>query len=398
MPSIASKAANLPFSPIRKLVPYAEAAKKKGIKVFHLNIGQPDIDSPAILYDGLQAYKEKHIPYSHSAGMEVLREKIKDYYTNWDIPLTIEDILVTTGGSEALLFAMMACCNAEDEIIVTEPFYANYNSFAQLLGIKIVPITTTIEENFALPSTEAFEAKITSKTKAILLCNPSNPTGYVYSKEELEKLKTITQAHDLYLIVDEVYREFCYDGMAYTSALHLEGLEENVIVIDSFSKRYNLCGIRIGAIISRNKAVMQAALKMAQARLSPPTLGQIAAISCLDASKAYFDGVTKEYQSRRDLVVSKLNKINGVTCSNPKGAFYIIASLPVDSAENFCIWLLNNFNYQNTTIMLAPANGFYSSAMQGQTEVRIAYVLEKQELEMAIDCLEMGLQGYIRSI
>lgn len=384
----------MPESPIRKLVPFAEKAKKNGKHVFHLNIGQPDIESPQYSLKAIQQFDKKVVAYSHSAGFESYRKGLANYYNELGIDITFSDLLVTTGGSEALLFGLNSCLDAGDEIIIPEPFYANYNGFSTSSGVVVKPISTSIDNGFALPKIEEFEALITNKTKAILICNPGNPTGYLYSKQELETLRDIVIKHDLFLFADEVYREFCYDGFTHHSALNIEGLENNVIVIDSTSKRYSMCGIRVGCIISKNKEVISTALKFAQARLSPPTFGQVAGEAALQTPKSYFDQVSKEYIERRNLLIDGLNKIDGVICPKPKGAFYCIAQLPVDDADKFAKWLLEEFDHNGNTLMVAPAAGFYSNSELGKQQVRIAYVLNKDSLSKAIECLSQALKIY----
>ena len=384
----------MPESPIRKLVPYAEAAKKKGRIVYHLNIGQPDIETPQVALDALRIIDRPIIEYSHSAGGIGYRTGLANYYNKLNFNITPEDILVTTGGSEALIFAFNCCMNPGDEVIIPEPFYANYNGFAQIAGVNIVPVTANIDNGFALPPIADFEKLITNKTKAIVICNPGNPTGYLYSKKELETLRDIVKKHDLYLIADEVYREFCYDGKTHYSVFNLTGIENNTIVIDSVSKRYSMCGARIGAFISKNKQLTATALKYAQARLSPPTLGQIAGEAALNTPQSYFDEVIHKYVERRDVVVKGLNAIEGVKCPTPGGAFYAVAELPVRDAEKFCQWLLEEFEYNNQTVMLAPAAGFYATKGLGKREVRIAYVLNKASLIKAIECLDHALKIY----
>ena len=384
----------MPPSPIRKLVPFAEKAKKRGIHIFHLNIGQPDIHTPQVMMDAIHKIDLKVIEYSHSAGIESYRKKLVGYYEKFDINLSWEDIIITTGGSEAIEIGMMACLNAGDEIIVPEPYYANYNGFSTQADVIVKPIPSSIKSGFALPPIEEFEKAITPKTKAILICNPSNPTGYLYTKEELEILRKIVLKHDLYLFSDEVYREFCYDGREYVSSMHLDGLDQHVVLMDSVSKRYSACGVRIGALISKNKEVMAAALRFAQARLSPPTLGQIAAEAAIDTPETYFEEVHKEYISRRDFVVDSLNKMEGVFCPKPSGAFYCMAELPVDDADKFCQWLLESFEFNNQTVMLAPASGFYSVPELGKHQVRIAYVLNQESLKNAMTCLEEAVKVY----
>ena len=394
MPKISHKGLSMPESPIRKLVPFAEKAKKNGKQVFHLNIGQPDIQTPQVALDAISNFSKKVVEYSHSAGFESYRIGLSKYYQNIGIEVDHNDLIVTTGGSEALLFALSSCLDQDDEIIIPEPFYANYNGFSKSSGVIVKPITTKIENGFALPDINEFEKLITSKTKAILICNPGNPTGYLYSKEELEILRDIVLKHDLFLFADEVYREFAYDGHVHYSVLSLEGLNDHAVVIDSTSKRYSMCGIRIGCIVSKNKEVISTALKFAQARLSPPTFGQVAAEAALQTPKSYFDKVSSEYLSRRDLLVDSLNKIDGVICPKPKGAFYAIAQLPVDNADKFAQWLLEDFDFNGATLMVAPAEGFYSTPGEGLNQVRLAYVLNKESLIMAIKCLEEALKIY----
>lgn len=394
MPKISQKGQNMPESPIRKLVPFAEKAKAKGVSVFHLNIGQPDIKTPEI---ALKAVKENNITvleYSHSAGFQSYREKLAQYYRKHNMPINTEDIIVTTGGSEALLFAIGSIADAGDEIIIPEPFYANYNGFAQASGVNVVPVVSSIDVNFALPKIEEFEKLITSKTKAILICNPGNPTGYLYSLEEIEKLKAMVLKHDLYLIADEVYREFVYDGAVHHSILHQTGIEENAIMIDSVSKRYSMCGARIGCIVSKNKEFMATAMKFAQARLSPPTYAQIASEAALETPQSYFDEVITEYKARRNTLIAGLNEIEGVKVATPKGAFYCIAELPVDSAEKFAQWILEDFSDNGQTVMVAPAAGFYSTPGLGQKEIRIAYVLKEEDLVRSVELLKMALEQY----
>jgi aspartate aminotransferase len=384
----------MPASPIRKLVPYAEKAKKAGKVVYHLNIGQPDIETPQVALDAIRHFDHKVIEYSHSAGFESYRNNLAATYQKGGLPVNAEDIIITTGGSEALIFGFMTTCNPGDEVIIPEPFYANYNGFAVTAGLTVVPVTSTIESGFALPPVAEIEAKITPKTKAIVICNPGNPTGYLYSKEELEQLRDIVQKHDLFLFADEVYREFCYDGAQPFSVLNLEGIENNVIMIDSVSKRYSMCGARIGALVSKNKEVMSAALKFGQARLSPPTVDQVASEAALNTPQSYFDGVVSEYVERRNIMVDGLNNIPGVFCPKPSGAFYCVAKFPVDNAERFCQWLLEDFEYEGQTVMMAPANGFYSTPGAGEQEARIAYVLNQDALRKAVKCLEEALKVY----
>ena len=394
MPKISNKGLIMPESPIRKLVPYAEKAKKEGKKVYHLNIGQPDIETPQVALDAVKNFSSQVVEYSHSAGFESYRKGLASYYQSLDMDVKFDELMVTTGGSEALLFALNSCLDSGDEVIIPEPFYANYNGFSTSAGITVKPISTSINNGFALPPIDEFEKLITSKTKAILICNPGNPTGYLYSKDELETLRDIVKKHDLFLFADEVYREFCYDGNKHLSILNLDGLEDNAVVIDSTSKRYSMCGIRVGCIVSKNKEVISTALKFAQARLSPPTFGQVAGEAALLTPKSYFDNVINEYVSRRDLLVDGLNKIEGVICPKPKGAFYAIAELPVDNAEKFAQWLLEEFDFNNETLMVAPAAGFYSTKGEGYNQVRIAYVLNQESLQNAINCLEEALKLY----
>ena len=394
MPKISEKAILMPASPIRKLVPYAEKAKKAGKIVYHLNIGQPDIETPEVALNAVRNMDRKVIEYSHSAGFESYRNGLSAYYIKTGINVQPEDIIITTGGSEALIFGFMTTCNPGDEIIIPEPFYANYNGFAVTAGLTVVPVTATIESGFALPPVEEIEKKITAKTKAIVICNPGNPTGYLYSKEELEQLATIVKKHDLFLYADEVYREFCYDGAVPFSVMNLAGIEENVIMIDSVSKRYSMCGARIGALISKNKEVMAAALKFGQARLSPPTIDQIASEAALNTPQSYFDNVVAEYVERRNIMVDGLNSIPGVFCPKPSGAFYCVAKIPVDDAEKFCQWLLEDFEFEGQTVMMAPANGFYATKGAGQQEARIAYVLNQDSLRKAVICLREALKVY----
>ncbi len=394
MPSISTKGKNMPASPIRKLVPFAEAAKKRGIKVFHLNIGQPDIETPEIALKAIRNFDQKVVEYSHSAGIPSYRKKLVDYYKKHDIHISADEIIIGAGGSEAILFAMNSCMDPGDEIIIPEPFYANYNGFAVNAGLKVVPIPSRIENGFALPPITEFEKAITPKTKAIIICNPNNPTGYLYSRAELETLKDIVLKYDLFLFADEVYREFCYDGKKHFSVMQLDGLDQNVVLIDSVSKRYSACGIRIGALISKNRELMSTALKFAQARLSPPTFGQVAAEAAIETPESYFENVIKEYVARRDVVVESINKIPGSFCPNPAGAFYVVARLPIDDSDRFCQWLLEDFNYRNQTVMLAPATGFYASQGKGLDEVRISYVLKVEDLKNAMKCLEEALKVY----
>jgi len=394
MPQISQKATLMPASPIRRLVPYSEAAKKKGVTVYHLNIGQPDIEPPILAMDAIRNFKEKVIEYTHSAGNESYRKGLAAYYNKVGIPISSEHVMITTGGSEALTIGFMTCCNPGDEIIIPEPFYANYNGFATQSGLTIVPVTAKIETGFDLPPIEDFEKKITDKTKAIVICNPGNPTGRLYTQEELEKLRILIKKYNLYLFADEVYREFCYDGSEPFSVLNLDDVDDNVILIDSVSKRYSMCGVRIGALISRNKEVMDAALKFAQARLSPPSFGQVAAEAALGAPQSYFDNVVHEYIERRNIMVDGLNAIEGVFCPKPNGAFYCVARFPVEDADDFCQWLLESFEYEGQTVMMAPCSGFYATKGLGKDEARIAYVLEKDALKKALICLEEALKVY----
>ena len=394
MPILSEKAILMPASPIRKLVPYSEKAKTQGTTVYHLNIGQPDIETPEVALNAVKNLDRKVIEYSHSAGFESYRNALSAYYVKNGIRVSPEDIIITTGGSEALIFGFMTTCNPGDEVIIPEPFYANYNGFAVTAGINVVPVTATIESGFALPPITEIEKKITSKTKGIVICNPGNPTGYLYSKEELEQLRDLVKKHDLFLFADEVYREFCYDGAVPFSVMNLEGIENNVIMIDSVSKRYSMCGARIGALISKNKEVMAAALKFGQARLSPPTIDQIAAEAALKTPQSYFDNVVHEYVQRRNIMIQGLNSIPGVFCPNPSGAFYCVAKFPVDDAEKFSQWLLEDFSYEGQTVMMAPANGFYATKGAGLQEARIAYVLNQEDLKKAVICLEKALEVY----
>lgn len=384
----------MPASPIRKLVPFAEEAKRRGVKIYHLNIGQPDIPTPQGALDSVRNNTLKVIEYSHSAGNESYRRKLSQYYHGIDIRVDHNQILITTGGSEAILFALMSCLNPGDEVITPEPFYANYNGFAVTAGVKIIPVTSSIENGFALPPVSEFEKLINSRTKGVIICNPNNPTGYLYSKAEMETLGELIVKHDLYLFSDEVYREFCYDGHTHFSAMHLPGAGENVILLDSVSKRYSACGVRVGALVTKNKDVISTALKFAQARLSPPSLGQILGEAALETPDDYFEDVSKEYVERRNLMVEMLNKMEGVVCPTPKGAFYTTVRLPVNDADEFAKWLLSDFHFNNETVMLAPASGFYSTPGLGRDEVRIAYVLNCEDLKRALICLEQGLIVY----
>lgn len=394
MPKVSTKGNNMPASPIRKLVPFADKAKKEGKNIYHLNIGQPDIETPESMLNAIKNFSLKVVEYSHSAGIESYRRKLADYYNSFGINIDYTEVMITTGGSEAIEIAMMSCLNPGDEVIIPEPFYANYNGFSCKADVVVKPIRSYIETGFALPPISEFEKVIGPKTKAIMICNPSNPTGYLYSRAELESLKELVLKYDLFLFSDEVYKEFCYDDKEYVSVMHLKGLENNVILLDSISKRYSACGARIGALITKNKEVMATALKFAQARLSPPTFGQVAAEAAIATPQSYFDGVKKEYTARRNFVVSAINKMEGAFCPMPNGAFYCIAKLPIDNADIFCQWLLESFNYKNETVMLAPATGFYSTPGAGLNEVRIAYVLNLDSLQKAMTCLEEALKVY----
>jgi aspartate aminotransferase len=393
MLTISSRGQLMPPSPIRKLVPYAEAAKKKGVKVYHLNIGQPDIETPELILNAVRHADFKVLEYSHSAGNESYRRKLVQYYKKAGIDIDYTQIIVTTGGSEAILFGFMGCLDAGDEVIIPEPFYANYNGFAVAAGVNVVPVTSHIENGFALPPGSEFEKLITPKTKAILICNPNNPTGYLYSREEMETLKQIVIKHNLYLFSDEAYREFCYGG-EHISAMQLEGLNEHVVLMDTISKRYSACGGRIGALITRNKQVLDTTMKFAQARLSPPSFAQILGEAAIDLPDNYFDATKAEYLKRRDTLIKRLNAMNGVCCPTPGGAFYAIARLPIDDTDVFCQWLLESFSYKDQTLMLAPATGFYGTQGLGKDEVRLAYVLNVADLNKAMDCLEKALEVY----
>ena len=393
MLSVSSRGNKMPASPIRKLVPFAEVAKAKGLKIYHLNIGQPDIETPPQILAAVRNSDFKVLEYSHSAGNESYRRKLVDYYRSVNINVDHNEIIITTGGSEAIQFGFMSCLDAGNEVIIPEPFYANYNGFAVAAGVTVVPITSSIETGFALPPIEEFKKVITEKTKAIVICNPNNPTGYLYSKAEMETLKAIIKKHDLFLFSDEAYREFCYEGEHF-SAMQLEGAEDNVILMDTISKRYSACGARIGALVTKNKEVLQTAMKFAQARLSPPEFGQILGEAAVSLPADYFEKPKREYQLRRDTIVKRLNNIPGVFCPNPGGAFYAMASLPIDDADIFCQWLLESFSYKDATVMLAPATGFYGSAGLGKKEVRLAYVLNVTAINEAMDCLEKALEAY----
>lgn len=391
---ISHKGERMPASPIRKLTPFADKAKQDGKKVYHLNIGQPDIETPAGMLDAIKNIDFKVWAYTPSEGTLTYREKLTTYYNKLGYSIAADDILVTTGGSEAITIAMMTCLDSGDEVIIPEPFYANYNGFASQSDIVVKPILSHIENSFALPPISEFEKLITPKTKAIFICSPNNPTGYLYSREELEALKELVLKYDLYLFSDEAYREFCYDGQTFTSPMHLEGLEENVIVLDTVSKRYSACGARLGCLITKNKAVWTAALKFAQARLSPGMVEQIAGTAAVDTPDAYFEAVNKEYTNRRNTIVNSLNKMEGVYCPNPGGAFYVVAKLPIDNADKFCQWMLEEFSYNNKTVMMAPATGFYSTEGAGLNEVRMAYVLNIDDIQNAMICLEEALKVY----
>jgi len=394
MPAISNKGLKMPESPIRKLVPFAEDAKKRGVKVYHLNIGQPDIKTPQVALDAIKNNDVEVLSYARSEGSEIYREKLTKYYEKNNIHISAKDIIVTTGGSEALLFTFGSIMDPDDEVIIPEPFYANYNGFSTASGVKVVPVISKIENNFALPAIEEFEKLISPKTKAILICNPGNPTGYLYSKEEIKKLADIVKKHDLFLIADEVYREFVYDGLTHYSVMQEKGLEQHAIMIDSVSKRYSMCGARIGCIVSKNKEVIATALKFAQARLSSPTFALIASEAALDTPQSYFDNVIHEYVNRRDTLINELQKIKGVTVGIPKGAFYCIVELPVKNADHFAQWLLEEYNLNNETIMVAPAAGFYSTQGLGHNQVRIAYVLNKEDLIQSVKILKSALEVY----
>ncbi len=394
MPKLSNKGASMPASPIRKLVPFSDEAKKRGVKVYHLNIGQPDIETPAEAVAALQNTKIDVLAYSHSAGVLSCRKKLVEYYKRWNIDVTAEEIIITCGGSEGILFAFNTCLDPGDEIIIPEPFYANYNGFALSAGITVKPIVSVIDNGFALPPMEEFEKVITSKTKAIMICNPNNPTGYLYSKAELQALASIVKKHDLFLFSDEVYREFVYDGAEVFSAMNLKEIEQNIVLLDSVSKRYSACGARIGMFITKNKEVYNTAMKFAQARLSPPSFGQIFTEAAIDTPQAYFDKVQKEYIARRNIVVESINKIEGCFCPNPKGAFYAVARLPITDSDHFCQWLLESFNYNGETVMLAPATGFYSTKGKGKDEVRISYCLNVNDMKASMKCLEEALKVY----
>jgi aspartate aminotransferase len=394
MPSISQRGQICPPSPIRKLVPFSDEAKKRGTKVYHLNIGQPDIETPENVMDKIRHTDIRVIEYSHSAGIPSYRKKLSEYYRQCGIEVSPEEMIVTTGGSEAIMFAMFTCLNPGDEIIIPEPFYANYNGFSVAAGVTVKPIDSFIDDGFALPPISSFEKAIGPRTRAIMVCNPNNPTGYLYSREELEMLREIVKKHDLFLFADEVYREFVYDGKEHFSVMQLEGIDQNVVLLDSISKRYSACGARVGVMISRNKEVMSTALKFAQARLSPPTFGQIIGEEAINTPSSYIEKVLHEYVQRRDVVVQAINKMQGCFCPNPGGAFYAMARLPIDNSDRFCQWLLENFSFEGQTVMLAPGTGFYSTKGRGEDEVRISYVLNVKDLAAAMKCLEEGLKAY----
>lgn len=394
MPKISNKGQQMPPSPIRKLVPFADKAKKEGKKIYHLNIGQPDIETPEIMLNAIKNIDFKVWAYTHSEGIPSYRNKLATYYQKNGFDIQAENIIITTGGSEAITIAVNACLDKGDEIIIPEPFYANYNGFACMADAVIKPINSSIENGFALPPIAEFEKLITPRTKAIMICNPNNPTGYLYSRAELEELKKLVIKYDLFLFSDEAYREFCYDGKEFVSPMHLGGLEENVIVLDTVSKRYSACGARLGALVTKNKEVLSSALRFAQARLSPPAVAQIAAEAAVDTPDSYFTEVKKEYTERRNILVESLNKMDGVFCPTPGGAFYAVVRLPIDDADKFCQWMLEDFSYDNKTVMMAPATGFYSTKGKGKNEVRIAYVLKKEDLKDAMICLEKALAVY----
>lgn len=394
---LSDRANNVQASPIRKLMPFANAAKKKGIKIYHLNIGQPDIETPKEMLDVYANYQDKVLAYGPSQGLDLYRENLVNYYRRHDIKIDVEDIIVTTAGSEAIVFAMLVTCNPGDEIIIPEPFYTNYNGFATMTGVKIKPLTTYAEDGFKLPTDDKILELISEKTKAILLCNPGNPTGAVYSKKDLERVAAIARKHDLYVIADEVYREFVYDGDSHTSILEIPGMEDKAVMVDSISKRYSACGARIGCLISRNKGLIAAALKFAQARLCPPTIDQLAANACIDIEADYFTAILQEYDKRRRIVFEELQKIEGNVCVMPKGAFYIIVKLPLDDAENFAKWMLEEYSLDNETVMFAPAEGFYATPGLGKDELRIAYILNENDLKKAMKIFREGFEEYKKS-
>lgn len=394
MPSISKKAQNMPASPIRKLVPFSDAAKERGIEVFHLNIGQPDIETPGLALEAVRNYTEKVVKYSPSQGTLSYRKKLCEYYKKVGVHVEPDEMIITTGGSEALLMTFLTIMDPDDEVIIPEPFYANYNGFAKNVGVNVKPIYSSIETGFALPDISEFEKAITPRTKAILICNPNNPTGYLYSKEEMETLRQIVLKYDIFLISDEVYREFCYEKETHYSAMNLKGIENNVVLIDSASKRFSACGIRIGRMITKNKELIDAAMKFAQARLSPPTFGQVAGEAALDSPQSYYDDIVKEYESRRNVCIEAINNIEGAYCPTPKGAFYIVAHLPIDDSERFCKWMLTDYNNNGKTVMMAPASGFYSTEGRGKQEVRISYCLKKEDLMTSMKILEDALKVY----
>ncbi len=394
MPVISQKGREMPASPIRKLTPYADRAKEEGKTVYHLNIGQPDIETPEIMLDAIRNIDFKIWAYTPSEGTLTYRTKLSEYYNKLGYGIKPQDILVTNGGSEAITIAMQACLNTDEEIIIPEPFYANYSGFAHTAGIIIKPILSHIENGFALPAISAFESLITEKTKAIAICNPNNPTGYLYSREELGALRDLCIKHDLFLLVDEAYREFCYGDRSFISPLHLDGFDQHVVILDTVSKRYSACGARLGCIITKNRAVWETALKFAQARLSPPAVAQLAATAAVDTPQSYFDAVKREYTARRDVLVDGLNRITGVHCPLPGGAFYVLAQFPIDDSDRFCQWMLEDFAYENQTVMMAPATGFYSHEQEGKKEIRLAYVLNINDLKKALICIEKGLATY----
>lgn len=394
MPSISKKAQNMPASPIRKLVPFSDAAKERGIEVFHLNIGQPDIETPGLALEAVRNYTEKVVKYSPSQGTLSYRKKLCEYYKKVGVHVEPDEMIITTGGSEALLMTFLTIMDPDDEVIIPEPFYANYNGFAKNVGVNVKPIYSSIETGFALPDISEFEKAITPRTKAILICNPNNPTGYLYSKEEMETLRQIVLKYDIFLISDEVYREFCYEKATHYSAMNLKGIENNVVLIDSASKRFSACGIRIGRMITKNKDLIDAAMKFAQARLSPPTFGQVAGEAALDSPQSYYDDIVKEYESRRNVCIDAINNIEGAYCPTPKGAFYIVAHLPIDDSERFCKWMLTDYNNNGKTVMMAPASGFYSTEGRGKQEVRISYCLKKEDLKESMKILSEALKVY----
>ena len=395
---LSERAINIQASPIRKLMPFANNAKKRGIKIYHLNIGQPDIETPKEMLDVYANYHDKVLAYGPSQGLDIYRENLVNYYGKHNITIDVADIIVTTAGSEAIIFSMLATCNQNDEIIIPEPFYTNYNGFASMTGVKIVPLTTQAENGFRLPSNEKIKSLISAKTKAIMLCNPGNPTGTVYPKKDIERAAKIAKENNLFIISDEVYREFVYDGLTHTSILDIAGMEELAIMVDSISKRYSACGARIGCLISRNKQLIASVLKFAQARLCPPTIDQLAANACIDIEAEYFVEILKEYDKRRNIVFDELQKIEGIVCIKPQGAFYIIAKLPIDDAEDFARWLLEEFSVNNETVMFAPAQGFYATPGIGKNEIRIAYVLNENDLKTAMDILRQGLEEYRKKL